>query len=156
MKKKFAAAALGAVFALASFGSVFAAEIPTQAQPVGKQVVQGQMSKHDPFANLDNATKAKVKTIFDQERAGTLTKDQVKMQLEALGIKAPERPEGQPGKDPFANLDDATKEKVKAIFDQERAGTLTREEAKTQLEALGIKAPADHSGDKQGQVRRAE
>ena len=151
MKKKFAAAALGAVFALASFSSVFAAEVPTQAQPVGKQVVQGQMGKHDPFANLDNATKAKVKTIFDQERAGTLTKDQVKTQLEALGIKTPgDHP------DPFANLDDATKAKVKAIFDREKAGTLTHEEVKTQLEALGIKAPAGHQGDKQGQVEKTE
>lgn len=131
MKKKLVATALGAVFALASVGSVFAADAPAQSPSQEKQY-----AGHHAHATLDAATKAKVKAIFKQEKAGTLTHDQAKTQLEALGIKLPQH-QGR-----FANLDAATKEKVKAIRDQVKAGTLTKDEAKAQLEALGIKFPA--------------
>ena len=45
------------------------------------------------------------------------------------------------------NLDDATLEKVKAILDQAQDGTLTIEQVKTQLQALGIDL-VDFSGAK--------
>ncbi|WP_226668807.1 carbohydrate-binding domain-containing protein [Metabacillus litoralis] len=40
--------------------------------------------------------------------------------------------------DIFQDLDEGTIEKVQAIMDQERAGTITREEAQVQLEELGV------------------
>ncbi|MEN1939470.1 hypothetical protein AAIE21_29525, partial [Paenibacillus sp. 102] len=74
------------------------------------------------FANLDDATKEKVKAIMDQKKSGTLTHEQVKEKLAELGVNLPEK--GKRG-EMFANLDDATKEKVKAIMDQKKSGTLT-------------------------------
>ncbi|MGG4396949.1 hypothetical protein ABEX25_21835 [Paenibacillus thiaminolyticus] len=146
MKKKLATTALGALFALTSFGSVFAAEAPTQT--TGK-VVQGTVSKPE---NLDDATMEKVKAILKQAQAGTLTKEQVKTQLEALGIDwdidFSSSHDIQLGKNKVTrtdNLDDATIEKVKAILKQSQAGTLTKEQVKTQLEALGIDWDIDFS-----------
>lgn len=43
--------------------------------------------------------------------------------------------------DMFTNLDDETKEKVQSIMEQERNGTITREEAQEQLAQLGVKFP---------------
>lgn len=52
----------------------------------------------------------------------------------------PGGPGGNPG-DMFKDLDDATREKVRSIMDQERAGTITREEAQAQLAGLGVEIP---------------
>jgi Carbohydrate-binding domain-containing protein Cthe_2159 len=41
----------------------------------------------------------------------------------------------------FGDLDEATREKVQAIMEQERAGTITREEVQTQLKELGLEFP---------------
>jgi hypothetical protein len=49
--------------------------------------------------------------------------------------------------DVFANLDEETQEKVQAIFEQVKAGTLTKEEAQEQLAELGVELPA--KGEKQ-------
>ncbi|MEC0088937.1 hypothetical protein [Paenibacillus macquariensis] len=152
MKKKLATTALGAVFALTSFGSVFAADAPAQTIGNGQQVEQGKVSKPD---NFNDANKEKVKAILDQTQAGTLTKEQVKTQLQALGIdwefdfstargtKVEINKVSKPD-----NLDDATQEKVKAILKQSQAGTLTKEQVKTQLQALGIDWEFDFSGAK--------
>ena len=53
------------------------------------------------------------------------------------------RPGGQGGNpgDMFKDLDEATMEKVRSIMDQERAGTITREEAQAQLTELGVEFP---------------
>jgi hypothetical protein len=96
--------------------------------------------------NLDEATKSKVQVIFENERAGTITREEAKTKLSALGVKLPERG-GKGGKDNFlSNLDEASKAKAQAIFEKEKAGTLTHDEAKTQLEALGVTLPTH--GDK--------
>ncbi|UNK18371.1 hypothetical protein MNQ98_28890 [Paenibacillus sp. N3/727] len=153
MKKKLATTALGAVFALASYGSVFAAEAPTtQTIGNGLQVMQGEVSKP---VNFNDATKEKVKAILNQSQAGTLTKEQVKTQLQALGIDWEIDFSGAKGIKVETNkvtkpdnLDDATKEKVKAILNQSQAGTLTKEQVKTQLQALGIDWEIDFSGAK--------
>ncbi|WP_052676036.1 hypothetical protein [Paenibacillus sp. IHBB 10380] len=149
MKKKLATTALGAVFALTSFGSVFAAEVPTQTIGNGQQVEHGKVSKPD---NFDDANKEKVKAILDQSLAGTLTKEQVKTQLHALGIdldidfSAARGIKVEHGKvSKPDNFNDANKEKVKAILDQSQAGTLTKEQVKTQLQALGIDLDIDFS-----------
>jgi len=52
----------------------------------------------------------------------------------------PGQHEGGPG-NMFEGIDDATKEKVQAIMEKERAGTITREEAQIALKELGIEMP---------------
>ncbi|SCW65744.1 hypothetical protein SAMN04487970_102532 [Paenibacillus tianmuensis] len=157
MKKKLAITAVGAVFALASYGSVFAAETPTQTIGNGQQVIQGKVSK----PNFDEATREKVKAILNQSQAGTLTKEQVKTQLQALGIdweidfsaarsiKVERNKVTKPD-----NLDEAALEKVKAILNQSQAGTLTKEQVKTQLQALGIDWEIDFSAARDIKVER--
>ncbi|WP_235816480.1 carbohydrate-binding domain-containing protein [Bacillus massilinigeriensis] len=56
------------------------------------------------------------------------------------GMRGQGAPGGDRG-DMFSNLDDATREKVKNIMDQQRNGTITQEEAQKQLEALGVDIP---------------
>ncbi|MEH7605489.1 hypothetical protein V7313_05550, partial [Priestia megaterium] len=43
---------------------------------------------------------------------------------------------------PFNNLDAATKKKARAIMDQLRDGTLTKEQAEAKLKELGVNFPA--------------
>ncbi|WP_369435961.1 hypothetical protein [Lysinibacillus fusiformis] len=83
-RKKLAATTLGAVFALSTFGAAFAAEVPTEI--IGSsEFVKGQVGKP---ANFDEISKEKVQEIFNQVKAGTLTKEEATKQLdEALGIK---------------------------------------------------------------------
>ncbi|MFJ7731669.1 hypothetical protein ACIQXF_07210, partial [Lysinibacillus sp. NPDC097231] len=51
--------------------------------------------------------------------------------------------------DKFANLDDATKTKVQEIMKQQKDGSLTQEEANTQLKELGVSLPSHtEKGDK--------
>ena len=57
--------------------------------------------------------------------------------LQKLGVSLPQHKEG-----PFSNLDAATKEKAKAIMDQLRDGTLTKEQAEAKLKKLGVNLPA--------------
>ncbi|MET1032474.1 hypothetical protein [Domibacillus tundrae] len=79
---------------------------------------------------LDSETKAKVETIMDNLRT----------KLEGIGVDLQERG------DMFANLDDETKAKAEAIMKQKEAGEITEEEAKTQLEALGVTMPERGAG----------
>ncbi|MED4887454.1 hypothetical protein [Lysinibacillus fusiformis] len=131
-KKRLAATTLGAVFALSTMGSAFAAEVPTQVSERSEYVV-GQVSKPTKF---DEISKVKVQAIFDQAEAGTLTKEEAMKQLDAaLGLEGDKKPTSKP-----SNADEISKEKVQAIFDQVEAGTLTKEEAMKQLDAaLGLK-----------------
>ncbi|MGG3891199.1 hypothetical protein ABET40_19285, partial [Metabacillus fastidiosus] len=80
------------------------------------------------LANLDNATKTKAQAIFDKEKAGTITPEEAKTQLEKLGVKLPDR-NGK--EDLLANLDDATKAKAQELIDN----------ANAELEKLGVKHP---------------
>lgn len=83
-KKRLAATTLGAVFALSTLGSAFAAEVPTQVS-VSSEYVVGQATKP---ANFEEISKEKVQSIFDQVEAGALTKEEGIKQLDAaLGIK---------------------------------------------------------------------
>jgi hypothetical protein len=47
---------------------------------------------------------------------------------------------GNPG-DMFADLDESTREKVQSIMEQQRDGSINMEEAKEQLEELGVELP---------------
>ncbi|WP_040206738.1 carbohydrate-binding domain-containing protein [Neobacillus jeddahensis] len=50
-------------------------------------------------------------------------------------------PDGGNRGDMFSNLDDETKAKAEEIMEQERAGTITREEAQAKLAELGVNMP---------------
>jgi hypothetical protein len=124
-------------------GTITHEEAKTQLKALGVNVPErgGKGQKEDLLANLDDATKAKAEAILEKEKAGTITHEEAKAQLKALGVNVPER--GGEGKkaDLFASLDDATKAKAEAILEKEKAGTITKEEAKTQLEELGVTLP---------------
>ncbi|MFD2446983.1 hypothetical protein ACFSO7_23880 [Bacillus sp. CGMCC 1.16607] len=115
-------------------------ELKNQLAKLGVTLPE-RSEKGDQLANLDEATKAKVEAIFEKEKAGTITHEEAKTQLKALGVNISER--GGKGKfeNLFANLDEATKAKAEAIFEKEKAGTITHEEAKTQLKTLGVNIP---------------
>ena len=103
---------------------------------------KGEHGSHGDFlAALDDATKEKAQAILDQEKAGTITREEAQTQLAALGVELPTKGNGGHHSDFLAALDDATKEKAQAILDQEKAGTITREEAQTQLASLGVELP---------------
>jgi len=51
-----------------------------------------EKGKHgDMFANLDEATKEKAKSILEQEKSGKLTREQAREELTKLGVKLPEK-----------------------------------------------------------------
>ena len=54
--------------------------------------------------------------------------------------------------DKLAGLDEETKAKVQTIMEQQKSGTITREEAQTQLAGLGVEMPG--TTRKNGQSRR--
>lgn len=143
MKKTLATTALGAVLTLTSLGSAFAAEVPAQSIEQGQRAVTA--IKFKAATNLDEASKSKVKAIFDQMRAGSLTEEQAKAQLKELGVDLDFDVKGtrdvikfKADKVNSIYIDDATKEKAKAILEQAQAGSLTKEQVKAQLQELGI------------------
>ncbi|MDT8974816.1 hypothetical protein RQP50_01000 [Paenibacillus sp. chi10] len=148
MKKTLATTALGAVLTLTSLGSAFAAEVPAQSIGNGQLTTAVTVTA---ASNLDEATQSKVKAIFDQVKKGTLTKEQAKPQLQELGLdvdfdfNAAHDGIMFKGKVTSVSFDDATNEKAKAILDQAQAGTLTKEQAKSQLQELGIDLDVDFS-----------
>lgn len=102
----------------------------------------------------------KSKTILDQAQAGSLTKEQVKAQLQELGIDMnvnfSKTAHGVMVKMDAAkldNLDEAAKEKAKAILEQMRTGALSKEQAKSQLQELGIELNVDFSKGHHFQVK---
>lgn len=149
MKKTLATTALGAVLTLTSLGSAFAAEVPAQSIEQGHRAVTA--IKFKAASHLDETSKEKVKAIFDQMKAGSLTKEQAKPQLQELGVdvdfdfNAAHDGILFKGKVTSVSFDDATKEKVKTILDQAQAGALTKEQAKAQLQELGIDMDVDFS-----------
>ena len=100
----------------------------------------------DIFADLDDATKEKAQAIMEKVKDGSLTHEEAQTQLANLGVELPAKGDKGPRGDMFANLDDATKEKAQAIVEKMKDGSLTHEEAHTQLADLGIELPA--KGDK--------
>ena len=115
--KLYSLAMIGAL----SFG-ILGTSFPAVAAPI-----QTTASENGSGA-LDEETKDKVQTIFDE----------LKAQLAKLGVEVPERG----GKmDKFAGLDEETKAKVQTIMEEQKSGTLTAEEAQTQLAELGVEVP---------------
>ncbi|MBG9804048.1 hypothetical protein ABHN05_11190 [Brevibacillus laterosporus] len=109
--------------------------------------------------NLDEETKKKLDEIQEQVKAGTLTEEQAKDKMEELGIKQPvlkminpdEKMKKQLGEireqakementiHEGIKLDVETMKKLDEIQEQVKAGTLTEEQAKEEMEKLGIK-----------------
>lgn len=148
-------------------GTLTKEQAKAQLQELGVDVEFGIKGDHDGIkfklgkvnsANLDDATKEKVKAILEQAQAGSLTKEQVKAQLQELGIdmdvdfsKATHGVMVSAAK--LDNLDEAAKEKVKAILEQMRTGALTNEQVKSQLQELGIDMDVDFSKGHYFQVK---
>lgn len=158
MKKTLATTALGAVLTLTSLGSAFAAEVPAQSIEQGQRAVTA--IKFKAATNLDEASKSKVKAIFDQMKAGSLTEEQTKAQLKELGVDLDFDVKGtrdvikfKADKVNSINIDDATKEKAKAILEQAQAGSLTKEQVKAQLQELGINMDVDFGKGHHFQVK---
>lgn len=147
MKKTLTTTALGAVLTLASLGSAFAAEVP--AQSIGQGQLAATTIKVKAASHLDETSKEKVKAIFEQMQKGTLTKEQAKAQLQEFGVdvdfdfNAAHDGIKFKGKVTSVSFDDATKEKAKAILEQAQAGSLTKEQVKSQLQELGIDMDVD-------------
>ncbi|MGG0811475.1 hypothetical protein ABE142_02225 [Paenibacillus alvei] len=156
-----------AIFEQMQKGTITKEQAKAQLQELGVDVEFGIKGDHDGIkfklgkvnsVNLDDATKEKVKAILEQAQAGSLTKEQVKAQLQELGIdmdvdfsKATHGVMVSAAK--LDNLDEAAKEKVKAILEQMRTGALTNEQVKSQLQELGIDMDADFSKGHYFQVK---
>ncbi|MGG3449841.1 hypothetical protein [Domibacillus aminovorans] len=88
----------------------------------------GPGGKGDPFANLDDKTKAKAEAIMEEQHAGTITHEEAEEQLAALGVERPER-DGKGGQETMLEgLDDKTKAEAEALL----------KEAKEDLSELGV------------------
>ncbi|MCY9761587.1 hypothetical protein M5X06_10990 [Paenibacillus alvei] len=156
-----------AIFEQMQKGTLTKEQAKAHLQELGVDVEFGIKGDHDGIkfklgkvnsANLDDATKEKVKAILEQAQAGSLTKEQVKAQLQELGIdmdvdfsKATHGVMVSAAK--LDNLDEAAKEKVKAILEQMRTGALTNEQVKSQLQELGIDMDVDFSKGHYFQVK---
>ncbi|MCH4826345.1 hypothetical protein [Planococcus halocryophilus] len=165
MNKKFslliASSALSIGVVGSAVGPVFASET-TEAltenatEQSATAVSKDKEERRSPFADLDDETKDQAKAILDELQDDAITKEEAQTQLQALGIELPEMGELQ-GKgnrhgNPFADLDEETQTQAKAIMDELKDGTLTKEEAQTQLQALGIELP--EMGERQGKGNR--
>ncbi|EMF47618.1 hypothetical protein B481_0620 [Planococcus halocryophilus Or1] len=84
--------------------------------------------------------------VFASETTETLTENATEQSATTLSKDKGER------RSPFADLDDETKDQAKAILDELQDDTITKEEAQTQLEALGIELPK--MGEHQGKGNR--
>jgi len=104
------------------------------------QAIENNIKNTRKIPQLDGATKEKLIEIREKVKAGSYTQEQAKEELEELGLKAPGFRVPM-DKGPRMELDEATKEKLAEIRDKVKAGTLTQEQAKEELEVLGINAP---------------
>ncbi|EPY12722.1 hypothetical protein [Paenibacillus alvei] len=157
-----------AIFDQVKTGTLTKEQAKPQLQELGVDVDFDFNAAHDGIlfkgkvtsVSFDDATKEKVKTILDQAQAGSLTKEQVKAQLQELGIDMnvnfSKTAHGVMVKMDAAkldNLDEAAKEKAKAILEQMRTGALSKEQAKSQLQELGIELNVDFSKGHHFQVK---
>lgn len=84
--------------------------------------------------------------VFASETTEALTENATEQSETGLSKDKEER------RSPFADLDDETKDQAKAILDELQDDTITKEEAQTQLQALGIELP--EMGERQGKGNR--
>ncbi|MFY0760822.1 carbohydrate-binding domain-containing protein [Metabacillus dongyingensis] len=63
--------------------------------PGGGQMPQGKGNPWDMFSDLDEETREKVQSIMEQQRDGTITREEAQEQLAELGVEFPQRGEPQ-------------------------------------------------------------
>ncbi|TWT28253.1 hypothetical protein [Planomicrobium sp. CPCC 101110] len=121
MNRKLFGYALAAALSLGTVGGTLAYAADSEETSMAEEAstVKGMRG----LDNIDEAAKSKIEEI----------REQVETELEALGVVLPERGAKV---ERFANLDEETKAKAEAIFEKVKEGTLSREEAKTELETL--------------------
>ncbi|MEM1504413.1 hypothetical protein RG959_13445 [Domibacillus sp. 8LH] len=125
IKNKLFGLAMAGMIGLSSLGTVSAyAAIDTTTSTAAVQEETAKNTK----ATLDAAAQEKVQAIMDKLTTG----------LQDLGVALPEKGDKA---DLFTDLDADTKVKAEAIMDKVKAGTITFEEAQTQLKELGVTLP---------------
>lgn len=112
------------------------------------QEIHAKMTQVRELLKPDEETKAQMIEIRKQVKDGTITQEQAREKMEALGIKVP----GKKGMRP--EIDEETRQKLEEnrqklneIRQKVKEGSLTREEAKTEMEALGFK---EHQFERKG------
>lgn len=125
-------------------GTLTKTEAQTQLTELGVELPsKGEKEGRGEFlADLDDETKEKAQSIIDEERAGNITQEEAQTQLAELGVELPTKGDKGDHDDFLAGLDDAKKEKAQTILDQQKAGTISKEEAQTQLAELGLDVPS--------------
>lgn len=124
-KNKLFGLAMAGIIGLSSLGTVSAyAATDTTTSTAAVQEEKAKNVK----ATLDAASQEKVQAIMGKLTTG----------LQDLGITLPEKGDKANW---FADLDADTKAKAEAIMDKMKAGTITFEEAQTQLKELGVTLP---------------
>ena len=111
------------------------------------QAIENNIKNTKKIPQLDEATKEKLIEIREKVKAGTYTQEQAREEMEGLGLKA-QGLRAPMDKGPRMELDEATKEKLTEIRDKVKAGTLTQEQAKEELEAHGINVPMFKMGER--------
>ncbi|MGE7114363.1 hypothetical protein [Lysinibacillus sp. NPDC047702] len=125
-------------------GSLTQEEADAQLKELGVSLLDHNFKgKGDKFSNLDDETRTKVQAIMKKVQEGSLTQKEADTQLKELGVSLPDHNFMGKG-DKFSNLDDETRTKVQAIMKKVQDGSLTQEEADTQLKELGVSLP-DHN-----------
>lgn len=59
--------------------------------PGGGQMPQGKGNPGDMFSDLDEERREKVQSIMEQQRDGTITREEAQEQLAELGVELPQR-----------------------------------------------------------------
>lgn len=92
-----------------------------------------QISKLRAVPRLDEESRQKMAEIHKQVKDGTLSREEAKEQLEALGFNA------LAVKRPKAAIDEAARQKMTEVRQKVKDGTLTKEQAREELGIPGIR-----------------
>lgn len=112
-------------------------KIKDELKALGITPPSSEVDKDAFLANLDEATKDKIKAIKGNLKANTLSRDEA-MELRKQRINLSKQDKNT---DKFANVDVEARAKAKEIGEMLKAGTITKEEAFAILNKLGISLP---------------
>lgn len=131
--------AIGTIALVGGTSLVGFSNASAEEQSVSKEQFKSSMEQ------VDEEVLTQVKELREQMKNGEITKEEMKEQFEELGFSLPysKRDFGAKGHFGFAqDLDEETREQMEAIKEQVKNGELSKDEAKTQLEELGITHPS--------------
>lgn len=112
------------------------------------QEIHAKMTQARELLKPDEETKAKLVEIRKQVKDGTITQEQAREKMEALGIQLPVNKRTPPEINEEAQQKiDENRQKLNEIRQKVKEGSLTREEAKAEMEALGFK---EHQVERKG------